>query len=299
MKQTPGAGNLLDFVSPRLHVRPMGGHFTCGCAKEIDLTAPPWIIWRPLAGTRAGSGTSAPASSTDLLPSTCRGAVESNPGAVSLVLLARLHARPMGVHRTCRGADGLELAGSRVVERLLERYWRENYDLAHIVARDWNSKGLGSKLAGKIHIYVGQSDTYYLNDAVYFMYVQSTEMECDIAMTASVAFNQRIGSVQFVFMAPEPQSMNQTGSFLDRGQLHHACRGPTRHVCARMCVGVCVCVGGGNAIVGLTAAPCNAERDALLHCCFGREDTLKGLADPPYNGTVQFGSHDGRGFEHC
>lgn len=106
---------------------------------------------------------------------------------------------------------------SRVVGRLLERYWRENYDLAHIVARDWNSKRLGSKLAGKIHIYVGQSDTYYLNDAVYFMYVQSTEMECDVAIAAAVAFNQGIGSVQFAFMVSGPQSMNQTGSFLDRG----------------------------------------------------------------------------------
>ena len=28
------------------------------------------------------------------------------------------------------------------------------------------------------------------------------------------------------------------------------------------------------------------------------EDTLNGLADPVYNGTVEFGSHDGRGFEH-
>lgn len=44
-------------------------------------------------------------------------------------------------------------------------YWRENYDLAYIMRRDWNT--LGSKLKGKIHIYCGDMDNYYLNNAVY------------------------------------------------------------------------------------------------------------------------------------
>jgi hypothetical protein len=45
-------------------------------------------------------------------------------------------------------------------------YWREHYDLSHIIERDWAR--LGPDLAGKIHIYVGTGDTYYLTDAVYF-----------------------------------------------------------------------------------------------------------------------------------
>jgi hypothetical protein len=44
-------------------------------------------------------------------------------------------------------------------------YWREHFDLTHIVQRDWGK--LGPDLAGKLHIYVGSADTYYLNDAVY------------------------------------------------------------------------------------------------------------------------------------
>ncbi|MEX2175783.1 MAG: hypothetical protein WD872_15575, partial [Pirellulaceae bacterium] len=40
------------------------------------------------------------------------------------------------------------------------------YDLVHILRRDW-SKGLGSKLQGKLNIYVGDMDNYYLNNAVY------------------------------------------------------------------------------------------------------------------------------------
>ena len=44
-------------------------------------------------------------------------------------------------------------------------YWRENYDLTHILRRDWAT--LGPKLEGKLHIYVGEMDNYYLNNAVY------------------------------------------------------------------------------------------------------------------------------------
>jgi hypothetical protein len=53
-----------------------------------------------------------------------------------------------------------------VIDPAVAAYWREHYDLVHIIARDWAR--LGPKLAGKIHIYVGSADTYYLNDAVYF-----------------------------------------------------------------------------------------------------------------------------------
>jgi hypothetical protein len=44
-------------------------------------------------------------------------------------------------------------------------YWRENYDLVHILQRDWGT--LGPKLQGKLNIYVGDMDNYYLNNAVY------------------------------------------------------------------------------------------------------------------------------------
>ncbi|MDI6850082.1 MAG: hypothetical protein QME69_09860 [Candidatus Saccharicenans sp.] len=46
-------------------------------------------------------------------------------------------------------------------------YWREHYDLRYILERDW--KTLGPKLKGKIHIYCGDMDNYYLNNAVYLM----------------------------------------------------------------------------------------------------------------------------------
>lgn len=53
-------------------------------------------------------------------------------------------------------------------------YWRENYDLRHIMQRDWAT--LGPKLKGKLHIYCGDMDNYYLNNAVYLMedFLEST-----------------------------------------------------------------------------------------------------------------------------
>jgi len=61
------------------------------------------------------------------------------------------------------------------IDREVAGYWKENYDLRYILERDW--KTLGPKLAGKIHIYVGDMDNYYLNNAVYLMesFLESTK----------------------------------------------------------------------------------------------------------------------------
>ena len=69
------------------------------------------------------------------------------------------------------GADGYpkplwnKLTGS--IDRSVAEYWREHYDLSHILRRDW--KTLGPKLRGKLRIYVGDMDNYYLNNAVYLV----------------------------------------------------------------------------------------------------------------------------------
>ena len=55
-----------------------------------------------------------------------------------------------------------------VIDRKVAEFWRENYDLSYILRRDWE-KGLGQKLEGKLHIYVGDMDNYYLNNAVYLV----------------------------------------------------------------------------------------------------------------------------------
>ncbi|MFN0035819.1 MAG: hypothetical protein ACKVUS_12185 [Saprospiraceae bacterium] len=44
-------------------------------------------------------------------------------------------------------------------------YWKENYDLTWIMKRDWAKNG--AKWRGKIHLYCGDMDNFYLNNAVY------------------------------------------------------------------------------------------------------------------------------------
>ncbi len=91
-----------------------------------------------------------------------------------------------------RGADGYP---QRVFDKVtgdidpkIAAYWRDHYDLTHIIQRDWSK--LGPDLAGKIHIYVGSADTYYLNDAVY--YAQSTlEALRDPPYGGEVAYGDR------------------------------------------------------------------------------------------------------------
>ena len=61
------------------------------------------------------------------------------------------------------------------IDHEVAEYWRENYDLSYILQRDW--KTLGPKLKGKIHIYCGDMDNYYLNNAVYLIeeFLESTK----------------------------------------------------------------------------------------------------------------------------
>ncbi len=51
------------------------------------------------------------------------------------------------------------------IDRGVAHYWRDHYDLVHIMQRDWAT--LGPKLRGKITLNVGLSDNFFLNDAVY------------------------------------------------------------------------------------------------------------------------------------
>ncbi|WP_373522943.1 hypothetical protein [Aquiflexum sp.] len=51
------------------------------------------------------------------------------------------------------------------IDKEVAEHWQENFDLRYIMERDWSK--LGKDLEGKIHIYCGDMDNYYLNNAVY------------------------------------------------------------------------------------------------------------------------------------
>ena len=69
------------------------------------------------------------------------------------------------------GADGYPadvlnpLTG--VIDKKVVAYWHDHYDLAAIMKRDWPT--LGPKLEGKLHLAVGDGDTYFLNNAVHLL----------------------------------------------------------------------------------------------------------------------------------
>ncbi len=54
-----------------------------------------------------------------------------------------------------------------VIDHNTAAYWHDHYDLNAKLQREWPT--VGPKLQGKLHIYVGYDDSYFLNDAVYLM----------------------------------------------------------------------------------------------------------------------------------
>ncbi len=69
------------------------------------------------------------------------------------------------------GADGyprlLYDKWTGVIDPEVAKYWREHYDIRAILERDW--KTLGPKLQGKLHFYVGEMDSYYLEEAAFLL----------------------------------------------------------------------------------------------------------------------------------
>lgn len=54
------------------------------------------------------------------------------------------------------------------IDKTVVDYWRDHYDLTHILRRDWPT--LGPKLEGKLHLFVGENDTFYLEEAAYLLH---------------------------------------------------------------------------------------------------------------------------------
>jgi hypothetical protein len=51
--------------------------------------------------------------------------------------------------------------GTGAVNSKVVAYWRDHYDLAHVVEANWSSRG--PDLKGRIHLIVGTADTFYLD----------------------------------------------------------------------------------------------------------------------------------------
>jgi hypothetical protein len=77
------------------------------------------------------------------------------------------------------GADGYPARiwdkRTGAIDKAVAAYWKQHYDLRAILARDWTT--LGPKLVGKLHLYVGDDDSFYLDNAVELMekFLESTK----------------------------------------------------------------------------------------------------------------------------
>ena len=74
-----------------------------------------------------------------------------------------------------------------VIDKQVAAYWREHYDLRYIMERDW--KTLGPKLRGKIHLYVGDMDSFHHNNADYL--TEEFLKRADPPADAEVAYGDR------------------------------------------------------------------------------------------------------------
>ncbi|HEX3846260.1 MAG TPA: alpha/beta hydrolase-fold protein [Steroidobacteraceae bacterium] len=89
------------------------------------------------------------------------------------------------------GADGYpkpifdKVTGA--IDHNVAAYWRDHYDLSYIIRRDWAK--LAPKLQGKMHIYVGNGDNYFLTDSVYFLQERLESLKP--AYQGSVAYGER------------------------------------------------------------------------------------------------------------
>jgi len=67
-----------------------------------------------------------------------------------------------------RGKDGLPVplwdGETGAIDKAVLKHWRQ-YDLRDVLDRNWPA--LGPRLAGKIHVWVGEADDYFLNNAVH------------------------------------------------------------------------------------------------------------------------------------
>jgi len=90
------------------------------------------------------------------------------------------------------GADGYPqplydpLTGK--IDKEVAAYWREHFDLSFIIQRDWPT--LGPKLNGKLRVYMGDTDTFYLEEATMLLekFLRSAK---DPAFVGTIEYGER------------------------------------------------------------------------------------------------------------
>jgi hypothetical protein len=74
------------------------------------------------------------------------------------------------------------------IDHEVAEYWKENWDLTHHLVNNWSA--IGHSLVGKLHVAVGDMDSYYLNNATELM-EQASESLTDPAPEAIFEYGRR------------------------------------------------------------------------------------------------------------
>ena len=112
-----------------------------------------------------------------------------------------------------------------IIDPEVADHWRENWDLSHIVARDWAK--IGPALTGKLHFAVGRVDNYYLEQAVYLMEERLRGLS-DPEPKASFQYGVK-GRHSWIGHSPnEPERQMTYAEFIDIVGEYIADKGPRR-----------------------------------------------------------------------
>ena len=110
-----------------------------------------------------------------------------------------------------QGADGYPAPVldpiTGVIDKSVVQYWHDHYDLAAILKRDWPT--LGPKLEGKLHIAVGDGDTYFLNNAVHLL---QTQLDSTRNPHSDATFQYGPGMPHCYTGGPAEYTMQQNGA---------------------------------------------------------------------------------------
>ena len=93
------------------------------------------------------------------------------------------------------------------IDRQVVQYWHDHYDLNAILKRDWST--LGPKLEGKLHIAVGDGDTYFLNNAVHLL---QKDLELTRNPHSDATFQYGPGMPHCYVGGPAEYTMQQNGA---------------------------------------------------------------------------------------
>ena len=94
-----------------------------------------------------------------------------------------------------------------VIDKSVVKYWQEHYDLTAILKRAWPT--LGPKLEGKLHIAVGDGDTYFLNNAVHLL---QTQLDSTHNPHSDATFQYGPGMPHCYTGGPAEYTMQQNGA---------------------------------------------------------------------------------------